>query len=322
MSRIDKTMDDEMSTARQIKLVELGLLLKQRGYHFITPTPLTHARYWDKHRRARSLRDIFGWSLPFERDLIDDETFRLMEQAGVLEPYAASWRSRVRFSSLGELLLVHSAYPTDGVEDVFFGPDTYRFARFISDFLGRGVQAQRALDVGTGSGAGALVIAGMNSDTEVIASDINPQALAFCRVNTALAGARNIHPCEASLIAGTEGNYDLIVSNPPYMMDPLERSYRHGGKAFGAELSLQVVAEALTRLNPGGTLLLYTGVAIVDGIDGFRLRLSESLRDHPCEWDYEEIDPDVFSEELSTAAYAAVERIAVVGLRLTWQPIG
>ena len=300
-------------------LVELGGYLQQKGYRFITVTPLTHARNRDRHRRANSLRDIFGWSLPFPRSLLSDDEFQLLERAGVLEPYADSWRSTVRWSSLADTLMAHSAYPTDEEDAVFFGPDTYRFVRLVREFLRHGPAPARAVDIGSGSGAAAMVIARECPQAQVVASDINPRAVDFCAVNAELAGVNNLHPVLSNLLADTEGCFDLIVANPPYMVDPLGRSYRHGGEAFGAEVSWRIVEEALPRLSHGGTLLLYTGVAIIGAVDMFHERLAVRLQGQPCTWHYEEIDPDVFSEELLTAAYATVERIAVVCLRLTWQ---
>jgi len=51
---------------------------------------------------------------------------------------------------------------------------------------------------------------------------------------------------------------------------------------------------ALARLAPGGTLLLYTGVAIVEGNDPFRQSVAERLEGSAQIWGYREIDPDVF----------------------------
>ena len=298
-------------------LLKLGRYLQRKDYHFTTVTPLTHARNRERHRRAENLRDIFGWSLPFDKALLSSEEFDLLEEAGVLEPYADNWRSIVRWSSLNGLLMVHSAYPTDTADAVFFGPDTYRFARLIGNFISRRPDIRRAVDIGTGSGAGAIVIGRECPQAQVAAVDINPRALVFSAVNAELADMHNVRPVRSDLLADTRGGFDLVVANPPYMIDPLGRSYRHGGDDLGAELSWRIVDEALTRLTPGGTLLLYTGVAIVDGVDMFRQRLVARLGGVSCHWHYEEIDPDVFSEELLTAAYARVERIAVVGLQLT-----
>jgi hypothetical protein len=67
-------------------------------------------------------------------------------------------------------------------------------------------------------------------------------------------------------------------------------------------------------LNPGGTLLLYTGTAIVNGVDRFRLVVERKLRSSGVQWRYTEIDPDVFGEELLCSAYADADRIAALTL--------
>lgn len=298
-------------------LVELGKYLQKKNYRFTTVTPATHAHNLGRRRIAEDLRDIFGWSLPFERSLLKDYEFQLIESSGVLEPCAEYWRSAVRWSSLDDFLLVHSAYPTVEENAVFFGPDTYRFIRLIKDFLQTGPEVHRAVDIGSGSGVGAMVLASRFPQARVMAVDINPRALRFCAVNARLNSIENIQPVMSDVLTDVEGCFDLIVANPPYMMDPENRRYRQGGGVLGEELSWKIVEAALSHLCIGGTLLLYTGVAIVNGKDLFREKLEDSLQGRACSWHYEEIDPDVFGEELLTTAYSAVERIAVIGLRLT-----
>ena len=119
---------------------------------------------------------------------------------------------------------------------------------------------------------------------------------------------------ESDLFDNVEGSFDLIVSNPPYLVDQKQRLYRHGGGEFGSGLSLKIVERAVTRLAPGGRLVLYTGSAIVNGIDRFEQSLRAMLRDRNVRWDYQEIDPDVFGEELDHAPYDRADRIAVVGV--------
>ena len=60
-------------------------------------------------------------------------------------------------------------------------------------------------------------------------------------------------------------------------------------------------------------MLLYTGVAIVDGRDALCEALERALPDLGCTLRYREIDPDIFGEELEKPPYADVERIAAVG---------
>lgn len=55
---------------------------------------------------------------------------------------------------------------------------------------------------------------------------------------------------------------------------------------------------------PGGALLLYTGTVIIDGPDQFLASVAPILDDSTLDWDYQELDPDVFGEELAEPAYA------------------
>ncbi|MNP14740.1 Ribosomal protein L11 methyltransferase [compost metagenome] len=241
-----------------------------------------------------------------------------MQQAGVLEQQQGLWKSRVRWSSLDEMLFVHSAYPTQACDAVFFGPDSYRFARLVHGHLQQSfAPIRRAADIGCGAGIGAIIIARARREAQVLALDINPAALRMTAINAALAEVANIELAPSDLLQDVDGYFDLIVANPPYLADPLNRAYRDGGGSLGAGLSLRIVDQAMPRLAPGGSLVLYTGVAMVDGRDPFfdavRTRLASPL----FGWTYQELDPDVFGEELLTPGYQTVERIAVVALIVT-----
>ncbi|MCY7319418.1 MAG: SAM-dependent methyltransferase, partial [Ramlibacter sp.] len=108
--------------------------------------------------------------------------------------------------------------------------------------------------------------------------------------------------------------FDLIVSNPPYLVDASARTYRDGGGPLGAGLSERIVAEGLPRLAPGGRLVLYTGAAIVDGADPLFEALQPLLQRRGWRFSYRELDPDVFGEELDLPAYQRADRIAAVAL--------
>lgn len=301
-------------------LVELGRYLQAQDYRFVTVTPLTHQRVNQRRENAwaQDLADIFGWNRPFHRAQVEDELFNLMHQAGVLQAVGEhAWVSNVRWSSLNDLLLAHSRFPTVEADAVFFGPDTYRFCLAIEAHLAAREQPlRRAVDIGCGAAPGALVVADACPQAQVSAVDINPRALAFAKANAALAGME-LQLREGSLLDPVEGEFDLIVSNPPYMLDTDKRAYRHGGDALGADLSLAIVEAALPRLAPGGTLLLYTGVAMLKGQDPFWQQCRERLTAGDLAWDYRELDPDVFGEQLDEPGYESVERIAAVLLSVT-----
>ncbi|WP_332763312.1 class I SAM-dependent methyltransferase [Pseudomonas koreensis] len=301
-------------------LFELGKRLHDSGYRFITPTPLTHERVCQRFASplAKDLRDVFGWSMPFASELLSAHELEKLEQAGIIEQQGSLWRSNVRWSTLNDRLFAHSAFPTTANDAVFFGPDTYRFARAIQAQLQqRFAPIRRAVDIGCGSGAGAVIIARARREAEVLAVDINPQALRMTAVNAELAGADNVSAYHSDLLASVEGEFDLIIANPPYMNDQHQRAYRHGGGALGEGLSVRIVREALPRLAHGGTLLVYTGVAIQAGQDPFLEAIKPLVAGSRYAWTYEELDPDVFGEELVKPEYALAERIAVVALTVT-----
>jgi methylase of polypeptide subunit release factors len=146
----------------------------------------------------------------------------------------------------------------------------------------------------------------------VILADINPAAVVAAGMNARAAAAGNTICCVSDLFAGVAGGFDLIVANPPYLMDPSARVYRHGGGTLGEALSVRILRDALPKLTPGGSLVLYTGSAIVGGHDVCRAAAEAVLAGSDLAWRYEELDPDVFGEELAGGAYAAADRIAAV----------
>jgi len=304
----------------QVALQRLGEALQQAGYRHTTVTPATHARVNARpaNHMATDLRGVFGWSRPFRPDVLPGYIFALMQDSGVAIACEEGWRSMVRASTLNNHLYFHSAWPTDAAGAVFFGPDTYRYAAALSQYFStqnlalQRLQVRRAADIGCGSGAGAIELALRLPQAEIVAVDINDAALQLTRVNAVVAGV-SIQARNSDLLAHVEGNFDLIVANPPYMVDRAERAYRDGGGPLGAALSLAIVDAALERLNPGGTLLLYTGSTIVDGVDLFLRAVSQRLQGK-CSWSYRELDPDVFGEELETGTYAVADRIAAVFL--------
>lgn len=311
---------EEQLSANDLTLLQLGRRLQADGYRFITPTPLTHQRVnqRDEGQVADTLRDVFGWSRPFEPGLLSADEQRQLQEAQVIDVYDGRLKSRVRWSSLDDLLFVHSGFPTDAADSVFFGPDTYRFAQLIHAHLQQSfAPIQRAVDIGCGAGVGAILIARARREAEVLAVDINPAALRLTAVNAALAEVANVQVQASDVLQGTDGCFDLIVANPPYMADPAGRAYRHGGGTLGAGLSLRIVEQALNRLAPGGSLLLYTGVAMVDGRDPFFDTVVPRLDSTRFGWTYRELDPDVFGEELLNPGYQRVDRIAVVALTVT-----
>lgn len=320
-------------------MIETGQWLQSLHYAFTTVSPATQARVLAQRGAglgasspiASTLTDALGWSYPFGPGLIPPHFMDVLLQVSLVEPVTKArdlYRARVRFSTVGGFLVPHSAYPTTQADAVFLGPDTYRFARLIQHELALQPvpEGGRILDLGCGSGIGGIVACshapgGAHSPTagsNLHLADISPTAIEFARASAALAGMSHANFHVGSLFEPIDGSFDLIIANPPYLNDGAQRLYRHGGGARGELLSLRIVEQSLHRLRQGGRLLLYTGSAIVGGDDGFRRQAEQILRKaQGLKWRYEEIDPDVFGEELETPPYRDADRIAAVSLVVT-----
>jgi len=112
-------------------------------------------------------------------------------------------------------------------------------------------RAERALDIGTGNGAHALLAA--RHAGHVVATDVNPRALAFTQISAALNGIDNVETRLGSLFEPVAGErFDLITCNAPYVISPERRwAYRDGGLE-GDDFSRRVVGEAAAHLADGG----------------------------------------------------------------------
>jgi methylase of polypeptide subunit release factors len=277
------------------------------GYDFTAVTPETHKRVVARPDKAeaRDLRDVFGWSLPFDDSLLPGDLLSAMREAELIEASGPRSKSKVRVSSVAGRLFLHSAFPTDEEDSVFLGPDTIRFADFLAAELQGTETVARIVDIGAGAG-------GLVPDAALELLDLNAKALAWARINAAHAGVEAATLVSDGVAAAAPG-FDLAIANPPFIIDEDGPAYRAGGGMHGGEVSLDWALAAAEKLAPGGRLLLYTGSAIVAGEDALLNALAELLPERGCTFSYRELDPDIFGEELEKPAYRDVERIAAVG---------
>jgi methylase of polypeptide subunit release factors len=158
---------------------------------------------------------------------------------------------------------------------------------------------ERALDLGTGCGIQALLVA--RHAQVVVATDISERALAYAELNAQLNGVRNIEFRAGSMFEPVGGEaFDLIVSNPPFVITPRatgvpEYEYRDGG-LVGDALVEQFLRCAPQHLRPGGIAQLLGNWESRDGVGGL---------DRVSSWAGEDLDVWVIQrEELSPLAYA------------------
>ena len=129
------------------------------------------------------------------------------------------------------------------------------------------IKADSALDLGTGCGIQALHLA--DRTNHLVATDVNPRALQLTRWTAAL-NRIDLDVRNGSLYEPVEHErFDLIVSNPPYVIAPPgdgRLTYRETGFA-GDSVVEQLVREAPTHLTPGGWCQLLANWTCVRGQD-------------------------------------------------------
>ncbi len=144
-------------------------------------------------------------------------------------------------------------------------PDTETLVDWALELLAAH-SAPRVLDLGTGSGAIALALAHERPDAQVSAVDASLDALAVAQANADRLQLP-VRFAQSDWLSMVEGEYDLIVSNPPYIAenDPHLPALRHEPLAAlvagpdGLRDLRTIVAQATEHLAPGGWLLLEHG---------------------------------------------------------------
>lgn len=301
-------------------LLNLLTFLKNKHYEFTVITPLTHQRILNRRKKPNistiSLRDIFGWNLPFEANDLESQLFSQLLNTGLISLQNGKYISQIRIASLADELFIHSAFPTDEQNAVFFGPDTYRFYYHLKQYLlNRKTPIHQAIELCCGTSAVALSIAKkFPSINQIITVDLNPKALMYSQIHKDFMKCKHILPIMGDLLGNINQKFDLIFANPPYIMDIKQRQYRHGGTALeGSEIAFKILEQGINKLTSTGSLFLYTGIAIDDqGQNKFLESLKIWIQKHPnFQYHYEEVDSDVFGEELDLPHYQHIERIAI-----------
>ena len=131
------------------------------------------------------------------------------------------------------------------------------------------VDGKRVLDVCTGSGCIAIAIAKLGKPFIVHGVDISEEALAVARQNATELNA-SVELFAGDLMTKMDGQYDVIVSNPPYIPPSVieglmpevrlhEPMLALDGGQDGLEFYRRIARQAVTRLAPSGRLFLEIG---------------------------------------------------------------
>ena len=169
-----------------------------------------------------------------------------------------AWLGDFRFA-VDERVIVPRSFFAEMLED--------GFAPWVDD----PESVSSVLDMCTGSGCLAILMAHVFPNAEVTAVDLSDDALDVARINVADYGLEDrIELVRSDVFDGLAGRrFDLILSNPPYVtaeaMDALLPEYLHephmalASGEDGLDVVRRLLAQAAGHLNPGGILAVEVG---------------------------------------------------------------
>jgi ribosomal protein L3 glutamine methyltransferase len=141
----------------------------------------------------------------------------------------------------------------------------------LESWLPKGVAVKRAIDVCTGSGCLAILLAGHFKNAQVDACDLSADALEVASINVREHKlTRRLHLYQSDVLTAVPpAKYDIILSNPPYEPSTLvdaqapefaaEPRMAHDGGRDGLEIIRKLLHQAPARLQPHGIVVIEVG---------------------------------------------------------------
>ncbi|MFF5985903.1 methyltransferase domain-containing protein [Prauserella flavalba] len=209
---------------------------------------------------------LLGDTVSKDNEQLPGELVSILLDSQLVDLSPAGLRPLVRITPFQDLLLVGDLHNEDSTE---VSADAVENPHRPTDVLARLIPREpvaRSLDIGTGSGAHALQLAG-HSDT-VLGIDVSPRAVDFARFNARLNGINSVQFGLSDVVRVLEGEdpFDLIVSNPPYLISP-ETAVVYRDGAGSGHVGTRVLTEAPSLLAPDGLLVCLTSWGITDADD-------------------------------------------------------
>ncbi len=151
-------------------------------------------------------------------------------------------------------------------------PETEELVAFAAENI---KSDDKVLDLCTGSGAIAIALK-LKTGATVIASDVSDGALELAAENAAQNNA-DVTFVKSNMFGNVTENYDVIVSNPPYIptqdINGLEKSVKDyepklalDGGADGLDYYKIIAVDGINRLNAGGKLFLEVGIGQANAV--------------------------------------------------------
>ncbi len=149
-------------------------------------------------------------------------------------------------------------------------PDSETLVESALDILNGSPDKFSILDLCTGSGAIGISLKHSIPGLDLLCSDISKEALEVCRKNSKSILGLEIQTCESNLFDKITGEFDIIITNPPYLTD-IETSDMitkglqeppialKGGKD-GLDYIRIIIMEASGFLKEGGALLIESSI--------------------------------------------------------------
>ena len=227
--------------------------------------PRLNAEHLLAHVLGRKRIELY---LEFERELTDTELEALRDlvrRRSGGEPLQ-HLLGTVEFSGLTFLCDKRAMVPRPETEE-------------LVEFLKSEIQGPKSeiVDVGTGSGVIALSLAAEFPEARIFAVDVSDDALALAQENAIrLDLSGRVQFLKSRLLETTEGPFDLIVANLPYISTQDRRTLSREvlrdpeialfAGPRGDELVRELINRAPTRLRPGGMLALEIGLGQRDAL--------------------------------------------------------
>lgn len=194
---------------------------------------------------------VLGRPVPLAdaRDAVAPTELELWVGAGLLAIDGENVRATLQLAPVGKLVLAADPLWAGQVAAdhvMHYGQSSHTLARLL---IRR--PFERALELGTGCGALALSAASFSG--HVIATDVVPRAVHLAAFNARLNGIENVEFRQGNLFEPVGGmTFDLIFSNPPFVISPeKDFAYRDGGLPDD-ELGRTIIHEAPALLREGG----------------------------------------------------------------------
>ncbi len=149
-------------------------------------------------------------------------------------------------------------------------PDTETLVETALEIVGKNPKVKKILDMCTGSGCIGISLKSSLPELAITCSDISPDAVDVCRYNSNRLLSKPVVIQISDLFEKITGEFDMIVSNPPYVpaaevkaireSSPAEPQLALDGGDDGLDLIREIIPASLEHLTPRGYLLLESSI--------------------------------------------------------------